>query len=57
MIGAFGFSEYIYRGGRVKEITVEDLNRKSLLLSTVRDKDGGQKEETRQGIPLISQLN
>ncbi len=56
--GAFGFSEYIYRGGRVKEITVEDLNQEKLVtFITVRDKDGGQKEETWQGIPLISWLN
>jgi len=44
--------------GQVKEITKEDLNQEKLVtFITVRDKDGGQKEETWQGIPLISWLN
>jgi hypothetical protein len=44
--------------GQVKEITVEDLKQEKLVtFTTVRDKDGGQKEESWQGIPLISWLN
>ena len=44
--------------GRVKEITKEDLSKEKLVsFTTIRDKDGGQKEETWQGIPLIPWLN
>ncbi|MDD3606921.1 MAG: hypothetical protein PHW06_05765, partial [Candidatus Cloacimonas acidaminovorans] len=44
--------------GQVKEITKEDLSKEKLVsFTTIRDKDGGQKEETWQGIPLIPWLN